>query len=291
MIIDLHCLSILVWKDDLTLSPTYLDVSSSITFTQDVKKNVRTRKASNNLALNHSVVIDRSVVNLSVGNTLNLSQDGRKTPISIDILQGYVLWHSAQDTDWQKIHQSIGLTHSVIGIGAKAAKNQLSLVQTLGLQAIRNIEITSNLNLLSSSNVWGNDSRFILPVIDTYTPATTVRFTFGGFTFTVKPPDWSDSKKLEFSRINQRSRGGDLIIYRDPGWPESITLKMTFVNLKESEKELFKILYRISIGLDIFYQDHFGQVWSGIILNPGEALTQTGRGQWTANIELQGSKL
>lgn len=123
-------------------------------------------------------------------------------------------------------------------------------------------------------------------------PPSKVTFTFGAFTFNVRKPDFDNTEKLQFSRVNRRSRGGDLIIFRDPMWPESIILKMQFSLLGEKEKVNFQTLFRLSLGELVTYNDYIGQTWSGIILNPGDPIVQYGIGdRYRVDVELQGGRI
>ncbi len=291
MIFELSCFSFYAIDQDVSLTPIYISAGNTLTLDQLVTKNIRTRRASNNLSLQQFLTVKRSITNLSVGNALSLQQIAQKTAISINIYQGLILWQTVKRPIWQKINQSLPLVQTLIGHGTKGTNNPLALNQSIGLQIIRNISIVHPIVWSGTVAAYGQGSQFILPVVPAPNPQTLVTFTYGSFTFDVRAPDWNDSQKLEFSRIDRRSRGGDLIIYRDPNWPESICLKMQFIALTEAQSQLFKKLYRMSIGKMIQYDDHLGQSWAGILLNPAEPIVQTGREQWSVNIELQGSQI
>ncbi len=273
--------------------PTYLTASNEITFTHHLVKNVRTRVCESSLNLSHSVSVNRSVVNLNIGNALYLSHNAGKSPIYLEVLNGLAQWDRAVVPYCATVLDSLGLVSSLSGSSAsKGMSAQLPMTQSVGCKVVRSLSVSNSLAFRSkaASFTASFGSSYVMPVFPPIVHQTLVYFTYGAYTFHVRKPDFDNSTKLEFSRVNRRSVGGDLIIYRDPIWPESITLDMKFSLLSAAEAQLFKTLFIVSLGELVRYDDYLGQTWFGIILNPQEPIVQYGRDRFSVKIQMQGGR-
>lgn len=108
-------------------------------------------------------------------------------------------------------------------------------------------------------------------------------------TLTFPCPALGDVERYSQQRITRETRGGDLIVYRDPTWPEDDELALTFTNLRETNRDDFLTLLEDTVGTEIKYTDHFGQIWKVIITNPETAIvtdSDIGCGAYTVNLVL-----
>jgi hypothetical protein len=290
MIYDLLVGNVLDLSQSVAVSPTYINVSQSLILSQLVQKNIRTRGPQSSLALGQTLGVQK-VLNLAVGNFLDFQQQVRnRPPIYLSVQSPLILWHSVKRPYVLDITHPLTLTQNLDVEASTGTRQTLGLSHSVQVQVIRNFNISHALTFRSRTNISSVGPNFILPVRTDVVPSTLVTFTYGAFSFQTRTPDWNNKNTLEFSRINRKSRGGDLIIYRDPQWPESITLDMTFSALTEQQKDQFRTLFRISLGRPILFVDHLGDTWAGIILNPGTEISQTGRNQWQVEFQLQGSR-
>lgn len=292
MVFDLSATSFYGPNDTLGLFPTYVFANNAITWSEIVTQNIRTRKLIDTFKPTQSVTVDRTIINLSLNDFYPLFQHVNKTAIELSIIDGLMQWDRVVIPTWAKIKQSIGLVDVMSGYGAKGPKDHFTPAHAVVCNVIRSLILTDTSvyhNGLAITTSLG--SGYVMPVFPPIVPATKVTFTYGSFTFQVRKPDFDNSTSLEFSRVNRRTRGGDLVIYRDDIWPESETLKMSFTLLSESEKSLFQDLFQMSLGNLVRYDDYWGQAWSGIILNPQEPIVSYGIGRNSVKIQLQGGRL
>lgn len=111
--------------------------------------------------------------------------------------------------------------------------------------------------------------------------------TQGSRTVTLRDPDFGDTDVVEARRIQRKSRGGDLIMFRDPQWPKTETLTFEFSFL--SRLVLLQLLEFIkdTLGQDVLLTDYNGREYTGIITTPSEELAQAGRDNYTAKFSFQ----
>lgn len=103
-----------------------------------------------------------------------------------------------------------------------------------------------------------------------------------------RQPELGNVDRLSFQRVNSRSRGGDIILFRDNDWPKTETLVLTFKFTCAPEAESFKTFLRVTLGRFVNYQDHEAQIWHGVITTPDAAVVQEGLNDWSITIEFEG---
>jgi hypothetical protein len=107
----------------------------------------------------------------------------------------------------------------------------------------------------------------------------------------MRKPELDNRDRNAYTRINQETRGGKLIVYADPDWPKVRTLAVTVVGLTETKVDELHTFMQATVGELIGLTDWEGRLWKGFITNPNEAATQDGRDRWTVTFEFQGEML
>jgi hypothetical protein len=108
---------------------------------------------------------------------------------------------------------------------------------------------------------------------------------------TLRKPEMDNRDRNANERINEETRGGDLIVYADPDWPKIRTLAVTIVGLTETKVDELQTFLQATVGEEIGINDWEGRLWKGFVTNPNESATQDGRDRWTVTFEFQGELL
>jgi hypothetical protein len=119
-------------------------------------------------------------------------------------------------------------------------------------------------------------------------PPNNVAFIHEERVYCFRRPIFGNGDDISFQRVNRRTRGGDLVIFRDIDWPKTEVLNLTFNFVKENDGHRMMELIRISVGDIVEYVDHENRHWEGVIQNPTAELVQTGRSRWTVNLIFEG---
>jgi hypothetical protein len=114
-----------------------------------------------------------------------------------------------------------------------------------------------------------------------------VTLTYQSTSIVLRNPDFGNQEVYEQRRINRKTRGGDLQIYRNPIWPQTNTFKYTISNLKEEEKQAFLNFLRLSLGQEITMIDYEGRSWTGFISAPNEETSEQTRKNNVISFEFQ----
>jgi len=107
----------------------------------------------------------------------------------------------------------------------------------------------------------------------------------------LRQPELDNRDRNAFSRVNQETRGGKLIVFSDPIWPKIRTLAITVVGLTEAQVDAYQAFALATVGQEIGLTDWEGRLWKGFIKNPNEQATQDGRERWTVTFEFEGEML
>lgn len=103
----------------------------------------------------------------------------------------------------------------------------------------------------------------------------------------LRNPEFGNTDAIEVRRINRKTRGGDLMVYRDPIWPKTRTFQVKFAFLREDDlSRLLDFVHR-TVGQIVSYTDYEGQVWSGIITTPESEVSVQGRNNHVAQFTFQ----
>lgn len=289
MIFNFACGHVLLINQTVTTKPVfYQSVLQALVITQSVHHNQRTRRITQRQKYTQSVQVDRTVINLAVNDFLQFNQVAQPPPIEISITQ-YLNHHMfIQFPIVKSGTQFLNHTQAVSYTNDRGTRHTQTHTQTVSYVREYDAALTQTLNHHGSAAYFLNRADFIAdPVV--ITPLNLITWTFGSYTFQSRAPIFGNKEILNFSRISRRSRAGDLIIYRDPVWPESIQLNMTFDYLTETLRNYYYQLFLFSLGKGVLFTDQYNRTWAGIILNPGSALVQTGRCNWRVDIQFQGS--
>jgi len=85
-------------------------------------------------------------------------------------------------------------------------------------------------------------------------------------------PLMSDREEMQYTRIQRKTRGGVLKVFRDDDWMKIRTFRFKFEGLSDALVEDFFEFLAATLGLKIRLLDHEGREWDGYIVNPqGEA--------------------
>lgn len=115
-----------------------------------------------------------------------------------------------------------------------------------------------------------------------------VTLSYETLSITLPSPDFEDTTRLEFNRIQRKTRGGDLIVYKDNLWPKNEVLSMRFSYLGQGQvNRLLDFIYQ-SLGKDITLLDHEGKTWTGMIVTPAANIVENSRNNLTASFDFIG---
>lgn len=111
--------------------------------------------------------------------------------------------------------------------------------------------------------------------------------TFGSRTITLRNPDFGNKHGIEVRRIQRKTRGGDLIVVRDPAWAKTSFFDYKFSFLTQDKLSELLAFMKETLGQIITITDHEGFVRQGIIISPSDPVSQEGREDYQAGFKVQ----
>ncbi len=290
MIYELSVFHVYVVSQTITQKPERRTVYQKLILSQSVRHNIRTRKLTSSLLLTQSVGLQTSVYNLSVSDTLNLSQVVGRNPIELSVYDLLFHWQTVQQPKWEQVTQALSLGQTIVGHACTAVRQTLTLTQSVVGNVVRDRTVSQNLNWINGVSAWLSDPNFnyLNPV---FTVIPQVRFRFDNLDIYLRKPEFDDTYRYEFTRINRRSRGGDLLISRDSMWPAVKTFSINFTYLTQAEIDVLLNFMKLSLGKRCRYLNYDNVEWEGFITNPQTEARQIGRSNRTITIEFDGEPL
>ena len=125
----------------------------------------------------------------------------------------------------------------------------------------------------------GDAERFLL-----YYPARGARAT----TVSIRAPEFGDRNRNAYTRVNRETRGGRLIVFADPNWPQVRTLAVTIIGLLKTEVDEIQSLFYAHLGQLIGITDWEGHEWEGVITDPEQPAVHDGKRGWTITFQFEG---
>ena len=114
-----------------------------------------------------------------------------------------------------------------------------------------------------------------------------ITLTYGATTITLRPPEFENVQSVSLSRVNRKTRNGDLIVFRDSNWSKAEILKLQFRYLSTKQSQDLLYFIQISLGQDVTFIDYEGRTFVGTIITPAGNISQPGIQDIGAEIEFQ----
>ena len=114
-----------------------------------------------------------------------------------------------------------------------------------------------------------------------------ITLTKGTLSIQLRSPEFGNTDALEIRRINRKTRGGDILVFRDPQWPKTRTFQLKFQFLKEDDLSRLLNFMHVTLGQIVTFVDHEGRSWNGIIITPTDEVSVPGRNNFAAQFSFQ----
>jgi len=252
-------------------------VTQALIIEQQVHCSSQFESANQPFNVQQAVTVGK-ILNLDVANVLSITQVMGRT-YDIEGANALVISQDAANVNPQQITQGLAITQSVIP--ARALSSTLTVAQVVVVTGTFTAPTSTSLTIAQSVSYFKKDAvkTFNIPVpapsanISTTVPLDALDYlpvvlAFGTVVVTLKVPELGDSDKINVKRVQDQTRGGDTIIFRDPIWSITEIFKYKFTNLTRNRSQELLRFFADTIGLSVQLTDHFGVVWNGIILNP-----------------------
>lgn len=240
-------------------------VVSTLAVTQAVDCSFKNESTNQPFNVQQAVEVGK-VLNIPVANVLTLTQVMGQT-YSIDLGHFLAISQVAANVNPQEVIQGLAITQNVVP--SRALENTLTVTQAVTFTATYSEVLVSSLDITQQVSFFKTDAVDIYNIsVPIPIDPVPVILSYGSTTLTLKIPEIGDSDKIDVRRVQEQTRGGDLIIFRDPIWSITETLKYKFINLTRLRSQELLAFFRDTIGLSVQLTDHQGIVWNGIITTP-----------------------
>lgn len=259
----------------------------------------------NNLGLHQTVSVQKAIYNISAINYLSLTHQA--APAQFLSASNHIhLSHTTRTVLYEEVVSQLKFNHNVLGSNVLWAEQELDFVHTVNVELVKNQTASNTLEFLSSVSYLVIDFCTYSPGIGAgsfdYTPPPVVSPTLVRRTTTVltwpytspiltlelRNPNFDNTEQFEFRRINRRTKGGELDLFRDEDWPKVERVLMSFTWLSDTQRaDLFYFLQK-SLGQEIGLLDFESRQWKGFILTPTSAISEPKQHGHSVSLEFEG---
>ena len=198
---------------------------------------------------------------------------------------------------WPGVNQELDFTESVSAVSTKLTFHILTFQEKIRLNRIFGQTVNQTLSFNQHAVIYKEEVSWIspdavIPNIPTNYKAVmqanqTLSVTLVGVGTIILPaPDFNNTEDYGQTRISRQPRGGELIVFRDPIWPDEDDLSMKFSYLSQSQVRLLEAFSYANLGLPVTMTDFEGNTQTVVITNPEIVITQAGRFNYTAELKV-----
>jgi len=258
-------------------------------------------EALKEIGLRHAVGVRKSITVSSIQSYISLAQDAGQGP-HLTPSNHIHLSHVAEVILHEDVLSRIYFNHEAVGHNVYWAEQTLDLTHSVLHTGILNRTVSTALSLNSVVSYLDIDFCGYTPGVgdgDVVFPAepTLVRrastvltwpYASPTLTLSLRNPTFDNIEQFEFRRINRRSKGGTLDLFRDETWPKAKRLIYSFTELKDTQRaELLTFLIQ-SIGQEIGILDFESRQWKGVLLTPSNAISEPRSGGFSFSLDFEG---
>lgn len=237
------------------------------------------------LTLNQSVSV-KKILNISLTTSLPLYERAA-TVYREEVWSNLFFWQTLTRLNFA-LADSVNFQQRVTVHRVKGAASRIDFTSTA--TAVVRFSRLQNLVLNFKSSAIGyilNDDIILQPIPATSTPDH-VTLTYQDMELKLRRPTFGNLEKLNYSKVNRRTRGNALELYRDSTWPKFKRLSFDFENLTQAKAKEAQYFIRRSLGKDISIVDFQGLGWVGFIVTPEAEIVQQTRSGFNMSFELEG---
>lgn len=253
----------------------------------------------NDIGLRQLVTVRHSIINKSITSFLSLSQQAARTYV-FSINQQIPFLQTTRVVEWEVVDQVIGITQTVVGVVSKSTTTTIALIDTVNHTLVKILTPSSSLVLSSIALPIINSKRFVyspasivIPLsaptlVDRSTIVLTYPFVTPILTIDIRNPIFRNVDQISFQRINRRTRGSTLKIYRKSSWPKDNKFILSFNILKRDKVNTILEFFDKSLGKEIGLLDFETRQWKGILLTPDTLFSEIQSDQYDVSFEFEG---
>lgn len=268
MIFDLPITDILVFNEVLISSLKVEDIVDTLILTEEYLTNIKFEDISDQLTFFEQLKSGGDF-NKNVSDTLILVESFVRSKIG-NVTDNLVL---TELLDNRILGDNLSLGEVFDYQKSKWVADQLVLNEIFGFN-IKKVAIVSD-NLVLDEGFAG--SKIQTCIVSVQVNTHTVVLARGTDILILPSPNFEDVRRLNFLRINSRTRGGDPIVFRESSWAKSKVLIYKWTYLKEDIREKLIKYIRRNLGKLIVLTNHEGNSYNVVIQNPDSQMVQSGR--------------
>jgi hypothetical protein len=259
-------------------------VQESLGITEHLSHNFHYVDVNETLVLRENLQLGRRAT-LTVSETLSVSETVAKTVYLCDVHEVLAIGEDLLDS---YILDRLDIVESLTYEISSKVSDVLTFTEELTYVATRSLPVMEDLDIkeaLPCVVVGKSRPCTIGSAINTGTITLT---SLDGFhTVTVMSPDFGNTEGMQYTRVNKKTRGGDMIVFRDNQWPKTTIFGYTWSNLMRRDRAALMDFTIKTVGQIINLLDYEGRTFQVFIKNPDTEFSKPQRHQDHVKLEFE----
>ena len=258
-----------------------LNASDALVISENLGYNIHFESIAERLILTHEVALNK-IVHLNVAEHVAIAEDAQPRVHVLDIFEIMAISEYANN---RNVGDRLIITELAAGRTNKAIFDSLVIKEALSSKFTYNLHIAEVLAIVEGAT--GDTLGVCIPGVQINTHLVTFTSYVNGNQLILPAPNFDNVERFEWNRVNKKTRGGDLIIYRDPIWPKAQTLIYKWNYLQAKQRETALLFLRRTLGQLLLLVDYEGREFVGVIKNPDAEFSQQQRFANTVSIQFE----
>lgn len=287
MIYNLYAAELLTFTESHSNNPFGRQVLDQLLFTETDHVNLKSRSGSDLLLFRETSVLGKTLKK-SGSDTLVFVESASPRVYVFSEVENilFIENHSGYVGDVGSDTLVFVETNDVQVV--KISSDTLVFVETNSVIKVRNLSGSDTLLFVEGNSVFKPTKKFIA------NPATLgssdIRLKFGSTQHTFRKYLFGNSESVNYSRINRKSAGGDIIVAAASDNVVT-TLAFTIRMLSCDDLAVLQQFLHDTVGQIIEFRDHENNNWEGVVVTPNNPQSQTGRNTYSLSLEFQGVRV
>src|SRR5215471_1866244 len=270
----------LIFNQSATQKIIIENVSNVLVLKQSVKNNVILAAANQRLILNQYAA---RRINLLIQDKINFMYQACRV-METYLYQAVPFYQQlSQHVGWNILtfNETLYVTH------IKPGKDNLKFVESIPLHFSRVLLVNDTISFNSAATGFKINKAIILtPIPQPPSYFNKVTLSYGSYSIELPSPEFDNTDSIEQTRINRKSRSGDIRVFRSSLWPTDELLLMRWDRLSQTQITNLLAFLRFSLGQQIQLVDYESRVFDGIISEPSGDGSQPHRVMYSASITM-----
>lgn len=288
MIYECYFAELLTFTETVKTNPIGFVEAELLSFTEVSSNNLKSGGSSETLAFSESNILNKNQSVLGSDTLIFVESSSPRVYVQTFLEMLVFVEDQTLDVNLSQATDVLVFTETVVANKIKTTSDLINFTESNALNKINNLVASDTLSFVEGDSRYKPTKKFVSETITV--GSSDIRFKFGSRELTYRKYEFGNIENTNYSRINRKSAGGDLIVGA-ASENTVTTLSFTIKELSCSDFDDLRKFLHDTVGELIEFRDHENVDWEGVVVTPNNGFNQISRSVYTASLEFQGTRI